>query len=76
MPERVPQQVLVTGGTGFIGRHLVDRLLQNGYAVTCMVRNVRKLHSRKALKKLYGESPLFFIAPGLPKLRISATIMQ
>lgn len=30
-------QVLVTGGTGFIGRHLVPRLVESGAAVTLML---------------------------------------
>lgn len=37
------KRVLVTGGTGFVGSHLVERLLRNGYDVTCLVRDPRQL---------------------------------
>ena len=30
------ERVLVTGGAGFIGSHLCDRLIQNGYDVICL----------------------------------------
>ncbi|MGB5465921.1 MAG: NAD-dependent epimerase/dehydratase family protein, partial [Sedimenticolaceae bacterium] len=30
--------VLVTGASGFIGRHLVDSLLREGHRVSCVVR--------------------------------------
>lgn len=43
MAQGCERQVLVTGGTGFVGSHLVERLLLNGYSVTCLVRDLRNL---------------------------------
>ena len=37
------QRVLVTGGTGFVGRHLLPRLLEAGAEVTCLVRASSRL---------------------------------
>ncbi|MBF0517638.1 MAG: NAD(P)-dependent oxidoreductase, partial [Nitrospirae bacterium] len=34
---------LVTGGTGFIGSHLVEELIRRGYNVTCLIRSKSKL---------------------------------
>ncbi len=48
---RASPKVLVTGGTGFIGRHLVRQLLRNGEHVRLLCRSVRKAEA------LFGEAP-------------------
>jgi len=43
MAQGESRRVLVTGGTGFVGSHLVEQLLGKGYSVTCLVRDPRQL---------------------------------
>jgi nucleoside-diphosphate-sugar epimerase len=38
MNNRLSQSVLVTGASGFIGQHLVRRLIEHGDRVSCLVR--------------------------------------
>ena len=38
--------VLITGATGYIGGRLVPQLLERGYRVRCLARDVRKLSGR------------------------------
>ena len=40
------KKVLVTGGTGFVGRHLLPRLLAAGAHVTCRTRAASALARR------------------------------
>ncbi|MBI5510216.1 MAG: SDR family oxidoreductase [Deltaproteobacteria bacterium] len=50
---RTRKQVLVTGGAGFIGSHLCDRLIANGYAVVAL--DNLTTGSRKNLEHLRRE---------------------
>lgn len=49
----------VTGGTGFIGSHLIDRLLSKGYHVRALVRNPKNLGFLKDLPIEVIEGDLF-----------------
>jgi nucleoside-diphosphate-sugar epimerase len=39
MEQARSRRVLVTGGTGFVGSHLVELLMQRGYSPVCLVRD-------------------------------------
>jgi len=39
-------KVLVTGGTGFVGTHLVNRLLHRGHEVAVLARDAGKTRNR------------------------------
>ncbi|MHC5185049.1 MAG: NAD(P)H-binding protein [Planctomycetota bacterium] len=39
------RKILVTGATGYIGSHFVPRLLDEGYDVRVMVRQVKKIQN-------------------------------
>ena len=39
----MPEHILVTGATGYVGGRLVPRLLEAGYAVRCFVRDPERL---------------------------------
>lgn len=42
-------RAFVTGGTGFIGKRVVQRLIERGYDATCLVRSLEKASDLRAL---------------------------
>src|SRR5215813_9533860 len=48
--------ILVTGATGFVGSHLVDRLLERGNRLSCLVRKSSNLRYVKdpGIELVYG----------------------
>ncbi|MDD5347761.1 MAG: SDR family NAD(P)-dependent oxidoreductase, partial [Candidatus Omnitrophica bacterium] len=50
-------KVLVTGATGFIGRYVVNALLEEGHAVSALVRKTSKVDFLKAqgVQLVYGD---------------------
>ena len=50
MRDAGTKRILVTGGTGFVGSHVVELLLSTGHAVTCLVRDPKRLKWLEGLK--------------------------
>ncbi len=44
--------ILVTGATGYVGGRLVPKLLEKGYRVRCLVRDVSRLQGRSWLEQV------------------------
>jgi nucleoside-diphosphate-sugar epimerase len=51
--------VLVTGGTGLVGAHLLLHLVENGEAVRAIYRNSATIEKTKSLFSLYKKESLF-----------------
>ncbi|MFO7177352.1 MAG: NAD-dependent epimerase/dehydratase family protein [Pseudomonadota bacterium] len=49
----MPQHVLITGGAGFIGSHVVDELLEHGYAVRVLDNLTPQVHGPMARRPDY-----------------------
>ena len=63
-------KALVTGGTGFIGGALVERLLAQGWEVTVLARDPRKLSRRMAARVAVVQADLAEELPPLPAVDV------
>jgi nucleoside-diphosphate-sugar epimerase len=59
--SNAPLRFLITGATGFIGKHLTTLLLQEGHQLVCLVRDPKKLEADIAsrVEVLRGDLSLF-----------------
>ncbi len=51
------ERVLVTGGSGFIGAHVIARLLEQGWSVRTSVRDLAKADGVRANVRALGQEP-------------------
>ena len=59
-----PQRIVVLGGTGFVGSHLVPRLHADGHAITVLSRNRERHRELGVLQARY---------PDVPRIALTAT---
>jgi len=87
MPDASSPIAFVTGGTGFVGSHLVEELIGRGYAVRALVRSSEKwlegmpveavagdLHDAEALRRGADGADLVAHVAGLTRARDQATL--
>jgi nucleoside-diphosphate-sugar epimerase len=55
--ETSQDRVLVTGGTGYVGAHVVGRLLRDGYRVRTTVRSLDRAAEVRAALEVFGAAP-------------------
>ena len=57
--DYIYKMILVTGGTGLVGAHLVLHLIENGEKVRAIYRNFESIEKTKSLFALYQKKHLF-----------------
>ncbi|MFZ1321880.1 MAG: NAD(P)H-binding protein [Ignavibacteria bacterium] len=49
-------KIFITGGTGYIGKSVINKLLENDFEVTALIRNTSKNNLSEKCKTVYGDA--------------------
>lgn len=66
--------ILLTGATGFLGSQIVERLLQRGDAIACLVRNTEKLGRLEGLKAKVELIPIQQLETGIAAFKADSVV--
>ena len=53
------KKILITGGAGFIGSHLVDKLISKGYSIRVLDNLYKQIHPNRSLPKYFNKKAQF-----------------
>lgn len=68
------KKILLTGATGFLGSHIVERLVQRGDSVACLVRDIKKLSRLEPMREKVKLIPLCQLEPEMEAFQADTVI--